>query len=109
MQLTFWGTKEDLQLPTYKQIWNWQKNIDTAIQIIKDEKLSAARKHLQKHANAVLDADKPRFLKMETYKRYNGGKYWKWDKNEKEWIGQTKKDDYANVCEGYESNPPSNF
>ena len=39
MQLTEWG---DGQLPSYKQIWNWQENVDGSVEVLK-EKISQAK------------------------------------------------------------------
>ena len=73
MQLTEWGTKQNLKRPTYEQIWNWKANITTSIDVV-NEKIAIAGKQ-----SSELTQDQ---LKMNVYSLFRGGYYWKKALNE---------------------------
>lgn len=68
--------------PTFEQIWSWKKNVDGGTKLYK-EKRSFAKHDLDKHG---LNSYTEEQLQLETYSRYNGGKYHEWDADEKIWV-----------------------
>jgi len=81
---------------TITQIWNWQSNIDAGrtlwAQKAKDAVTypSRVRKQYPKATEFT-----PEELKLETYQRYNGGAYWKWEDRTKKWVNSPP-NNYAN-------------
>lgn len=102
MQLTFWGTKQNPKLPTYEQIWNWKKNIDTASTEVIKEKIASAKRHaanVRKEEGATENEIRNLIkeeLRKDVYSLYRGDYYWKWgkekDTNEYGWIPRLDKD-----------------
>jgi hypothetical protein len=72
---------------TITQIWNWQLNIDAGkalwAQKTKDAETYPSRVRTQYPSATDFTPDE---LKLETYQRYNGGAYWKWDDQAKKWV-----------------------
>jgi len=81
MQLTEW---DDSTLPSYEQIWNWQKNIDASVEVVQ-EKLDSAKgfpqrmrsKEKYKKFSPILPDFTQYQLRMDVYSLYRGGHYWK--------------------------------
>ncbi len=66
--------------PNFEQIWNWKENIKIG---------SDLYKHYQKDAKKMLDKHPPytdEMLANETYGRWNGGGYYRWSAEQKQWI-----------------------
>lgn len=68
--------------PTYEQTWSWKENVKGGTKLYK-EKRAAAKLDLEKKGKASYTEEQ---LQMETYTRYNGGKYHEWDETEKKWV-----------------------
>jgi len=113
MQLTMWGPENNRILPTYEQIWNWKKNVDGAVWLIKYEKLPQAKAYpiLVKMQGCT---EEPKYiqgkkvypcrplpvteryedaedfdayeLRMDVYSLYNSNwHYWIWNNTKTEW------------------------
>lgn len=88
-------------LPSYEQIWNWKKNIDGGVNLIKD-KINISKKMLKRISGGHLpDADSigKSILRMETYYHYGRktpgtSTYWIWDENDG-WVFSTEDWIYA--------------
>ena len=65
-------------IPSYEQIWNWKSHLDAGIAHLKNTKNEA--KNYLSAGNYTEDQ-----LKRETYCRYNGGFYYKWDEEKNCW------------------------
>jgi hypothetical protein len=74
MQLTKWGYAPNPTLPTYEQIWNWKKNIDTSVEVVK-QKIAMANSQ----SSDMIPSQK----RMNVYSLFRGGYYWKKVKNSK--------------------------
>lgn len=68
--------------PTYEQVWNWKENVKGGTKLYK-EKRADAKRDLEKKGKTSYTEEQ---LQMETYTRYNGGKYHEWDETEKKWV-----------------------
>lgn len=68
--------------PTYQQAWNWKENIKAGLKLYQ-AKRKEARSYLRtRGVNSFTDQQ----LQLETFSRYNGGVYHKWNAEEKRWI-----------------------
>jgi hypothetical protein len=72
---------------TARQVWDWKANVDAGIALFAT-KAKDARTYPARVRKKFPDATDftPDQLKLETYQRYNGGAYWKWDDEEKVWV-----------------------
>ncbi len=67
--------------PTYEQCWSWKANIDAGVALY-HTKLRDAKTYLgQSHRTYSAEQ-----LKLETWSRWNGGTYHKWDTNKNGWV-----------------------
>lgn len=99
---------------TARQIWDWKANVDAGKALFA-VKASDARTYPMRVRQQFPDA--PDFtteqLKLETYQRYNGGAYWKWDDPHKVWVSSPP-NNYANESLSIErsvaaGNPPGEW
>lgn len=68
--------------PTYVQAWNWKENVKGGLKLY-HTKRNEARSYLSSHGKTSFTDDQ---LQLETFSRYNGGIYHKWDAENKAWI-----------------------
>lgn len=99
---------------TARQVWDWKANVDAGKALF-NTKANDARTYparvRQQHPDATdFTAEQ---LKLETYQRYNGGAYWKWDDTNKVWV-KTPPNTYADESYAIEKavvagNPPGDW
>lgn len=104
----------DTPVPTSNQIWNWKDNIDAGMALY-NIKITDAKSYPARTRKKFPDAKNftQEELKLETYQRYNGGNYWKWDDTLKIWI-KDNSNGYADDCYRIEKlvntgNPPNEW
>lgn len=68
--------------PTYEQVWNWKENVKGGLKLF-HTKRNEAKSYLSTHGKNSFSDDQ---LQLETFSRYNGGVYHKWDAKEKKWV-----------------------
>ena len=71
---------------TASQIWDWQTNIDAGIALfaVKGEDAVTYPGRVREKFPDALDFT-PEQLRLERIQRYNGGRYWNWNDEEKRW------------------------
>lgn len=69
-------------VPTYEQAWNWKENTKGGLKLY-HTKRNEARNYLAGHGKSSFNDEQ---LQLETFSRYNGGVYHKWDAKGKAWI-----------------------
>lgn len=69
-------------VPTYQQAWHWKENVKGGLQLYQTKRREA-KSYLSTHGKDSYTDDQ---LQLETFSRYNGGVYHKWDVNEKKWV-----------------------
>jgi hypothetical protein len=67
--------------PTYEQCWSWKANIDAGVALYQTKQRSAKTYLGQAHRTYTAEQ-----LKLETWSRWNGGPYHKWDDKAKAWV-----------------------
>lgn len=68
--------------PSYEQAWNWKENVKGGLKLY-HTKRNEAKSYLSSHGkNSFTDEQ----LQLETFTRYNGGVYHKWNAKDKQWI-----------------------
>lgn len=67
--------------PTYTQVWNWKENIKGGCTLYQS-KQKEAKTHLSQKSRTYTTEQ----LKLETWSRWNGGSYHKWDDATKAWV-----------------------
>lgn len=68
--------------PTYDQAWDWKENVRAGLGLYQTKR-KEARLYL---AGNGKDSFTDEQLQLETFSRYNGGVYHKWDPKEKQWV-----------------------
>jgi hypothetical protein len=66
---------------TIEQVWNWQTNVDSGLDLFVKDKIQAAKHHLSQHNRKYTNSQ----LMYEAVSRYNGGSYHVWDTT-KGWV-----------------------
>jgi len=67
--------------PSYEQVWSWKANIDAGVSLYQT-KQRAAKTYLGQSKRTYT----PEQLKLETWSRWNGGPYHRWDDKTKAWV-----------------------
>jgi hypothetical protein len=99
---------------TARQIWDWKGNVDAGMALFAT-KANDARTYPARVRQQYPDATDftAAQLRLETYQRYNGGAYWKWDDVNKVWI-RNPPNSYADESLAIEKsvsagNPPADW
>jgi hypothetical protein len=99
---------------TARQVWDWKANVDAGKALFatkaNDARTYPARVRQQYPDATDFTAEQ---LKMETYQRFNGGAYWKWDDANKKWV-KSPPNNYADESLAIETavlggNPPGDW
>lgn len=69
-------------VPTYQQAWNWKDNVKGGLKLYHGKR-KEAKNYLERQGKNSYADDQ---LQLETFSRYNGGVYHKWDAKEKKWV-----------------------
>ena len=71
---------------TAREVWDWKANVDAGLALFR-QKAADARGYPARVRKQYPEATNftPEQLKLETYQRYNGGAYWKWDDAQNAW------------------------
>lgn len=72
---------------TSEQIWNWTANVDAgrALWELKARDAETYPSRVRAQGNPAARDFVAAELRLETYQRYNGGAYWKWDPIAQQW------------------------
>lgn len=87
----------DTPPPTGFQVWNWPANVQAGLILYNQKKADAEGypgRTKQEFPNATDFT--PDQLQMETWQRYNGGHYWKWDDPNQQWVRDAP-NNYADI------------
>lgn len=68
-------------LPSFEQVWHWQRNIDAGLVLFR-QKRTAAIRHLSQGGRSYTTEQ----LRYETVARWNGGRYHDWDATGGGWV-----------------------
>jgi hypothetical protein len=104
----------DTPAATARQVWDWKTNVDAGIALF-SAKANDARTYPARVRQKYPDASDftSAQLRLETYQRYNGGAYWKWDDINKAWV-KSPPNSYADESVSIETavmsgNPPADW
>lgn len=68
--------------PTYQQAWNWKDNVRGGLKLYQSKRKEAKSYLSMRGKDSFTDEQ----LQLETFSRYNGGVYNKWNAKEKKWV-----------------------
>ncbi len=86
---------------TADQIWDWRANVDAGLALfaVKRQEAVTYPGRVRKKFPDATDFT-PEQARLETIQRYNGGRYWNWNDERKEWE-KAKNSGYADKINGY--------
>lgn len=67
--------------PTYQQAWHWKENVKAGLKLYQSKRKEARSYLSTRGKNSFTDEQ----LQLETFSRYNGGVYHKWNNGTKTW------------------------
>lgn len=87
--------------PTYEQIWNWKENVKVGVKLFQEKQLEA-KGYFSTHPYTNDQ------LMRETFTRWNGGGYYKWNVSTQQLERQNILCDPSQGNIGWDMNNPSN-
>lgn len=94
-------------IPKYNEAWDWKANIRAGVELYKSKR-NEAKNYLTGGKNGKRDYTEEQ-LELETWCRWNSGRYHEWDQNEKKWIRNPNiLDDNETANIGWDMTKPEN-